>query len=203
MKKKSILAVIALFAAMCLVLGACEGNKKEPSKNGSDPSGSSDALTGSDDAVLINEIYGKNGRYPYITLEAEKDNVSVGDTVNVMLKLNNAENVACFDINIKFDTSVLTLSEYDEANISGFIFETSVIDGGLLFSGFTARTADFDGEDVITLTFNVNSGASADSTVISASASDFMIGTDKSGDVIADLTAVQELSGECAIALTE
>lgn len=235
MNKKYILTIISLFAAVCLVFGACSGSEQNPSENNSedgsvstdaengisDESDSSDADAGSDevtssddstesddstvseDVELINQIYGENPSYPYITLESEKKSVSAGSNVKVSLKLNNAENVACFNMSINFDSSVLSLSEYETVSASGFICEAADYDGIILLAGYTAKTVDFDGEDIVTLYFTVNSNVSADSTVISASASGLLIGTDDSGEVIADLTDVQPVECECVIAITE
>gem|GEM_PF-3123822 len=152
------------------------------------------------DAELIQDIYGDSGDYPYITLKADKESVLPGDKLNVTLAINNSENLACFDIRLTYDTSVLSLAEYEEASIDDFYFETSEVEAGILFSGFTARTSDFDGEDVITFTFDVSAEA-AEGFDINANASQFMIGTDDGGDVIADLTDVVEVSAKLSLSI--
>ncbi|MCH5199179.1 MAG: hypothetical protein J1E34_09780 [Oscillospiraceae bacterium] len=223
MKNRYILSLIALLAAVCLVFGACKGDKNDPSQNNtssgtslSDESGGSEADSGSTesdndtvesstnpDKELIEEIYGENPSYPYITLESDNSSVAPGESVNVSLKINNAQNLACFDLIINYDSSVFSLSEYEEANISSFYFDTFDSGEDIRFSGFTSRTVDFNGETVITLTLTAKADVSAESSVISASATQFMIGTDDSGDVIADLTVVESVAGECTVAIAE
>lgn len=165
MKKKiSILCVILLLASLCGT-GACSARSSDPAAR---------YLGGSES----------------FTLTADKETVSPGDTVTVTLRADNCKNVACFDVRLfPSDNAVLTSSR--EKPVGDFIVTLTEADGGAVLSAIIATTGDIDGQDLMTATFTVAENAvPGDTVTFRAEFSEYLVGTDASGDETADATAL-------------
>ena len=159
MKKVISLFVIAALLCAVTALGACSG--------------------------------GKNTAAPIkgLSLTADQTSVASGKTVTVTLHAEDLEKVACFDVYVTWSDNAV-LGEYKEGDVGELITTLSETeDGGLLFSGIVATTTDIASNDLATITFTVPENASSGDTVtIKAVSSQFLVGTDESGDTTEDVT---------------
>ena len=222
MNKKALISIILILTLLCSVFAGCSkavpssGNKEDASdtetQNASENTDGSvtpasegennenadsqkvETTLKADDEELIEDIYGEEGEYPYITLSADKTEVSASDEANVVLKIHRAQNLACFDIIVSYDTKALKLSDYETENVSDFYFEVSNLEDGILISGFTARTMDFDDQAVINLVFKANPEAEPGSGAVRAAAKHFKVGTDDAGDIIAEVLSKTDIA---------
>ena len=123
-------------------------------------------------------------------LTADKTVVSPGDTVTVTLHAENCKNVACFDVLVS-SSGALEQTESREKDHGDFIVTVSETAVGIQYSAIVATTADIGSLELLTVTYTVSSAAaSGDELTVRADFSQYLVGTDESGDTVADATSL-------------
>lgn len=157
MKKHTILTLFALLAAFSLLFSACGGNKA-PQEEGADHI----VMKRTDDAPLA--------------ADAEFE---------VEVYLNNIENVASFNLDLRFDPQALELVSYRDASVDEMEFITSEGEDILKIAGYTMYTHTFGEELVCTAVFRV---LNADGeTQLSLTPRSISVGTDAAGTDVTEL----------------
>ena len=139
-----------------------------------------------------------------IALAASAKSARPGDTVRVDVLIRPTKNVACFDIAIRFDADVFTLTETEEGRIQNFQFLDNTgknSANAIRISGFTAKTVDFNNDTVYSLVLTVKDGVSAGPTAVSANATLFLVGTDPSGVKTVDVAAENDISANTTVSI--
>ena len=142
---------------------------------------------------------GRQESASYFTLTADRTTCAPGDEVTLTVTLNDMENVACFDLKVKYDPNQLTLKHAEDGSFGDFLIMSNPRTDYVDYYGMSATTYDFTSETIGVLVFTVNEGASGEITV-QAESSMFDIGTDDSGDELTDLA--KEINIESSVSLS-
>lgn len=128
----------------------------------------------------------------YFTLTADPATCAPGDEVTVTVTLNDMENVACFDLKVKYDPDQLTLKQAEDGSAGDFMIMSNPREDYVYYYGMSATTYDFTSETIAVLVFTVNEGASG-KIKVQAESPMFDVGTDDSGDELKDLAEEQTI----------
>ena len=197
MLKKTLSAAIAVVMIMAIPgMTACKGggNGTYKAETTTDENGSvittAQADTSSYEPVTLEPGDKYLGGEENFSLSADKTAVSPGDTVTVTLHAENCKNVACFDLLINA-SAALTGAAGEEKDVGDLITTVSNTTDGILFSAIVATTISIDSLDMLTITYTVAEDAvPGDKLTVEAEFSQYLIGTDESGDQVADGTAL-------------
>lgn len=193
---KKVLSIALVFVMLFSLLGmvACSGGKS--GRDADNPTTEVASVPGETEETGTPEpnTYEPGDSYvggeESFTLSADKSVVAPGDTVTVTLHAQNCKNVACFDLLISADAA-LTEGLGEELESGKFI--TSVIDtpNGIQFSAIVATTSNIDSLDMMTITYKVAADAAPGDTLsVNAAFSQYLVGTDESGENVADATGL-------------
>ena len=201
MKINKLYIAAALLLALTLLFAACA---KPAQPNGTEPSseaGSSENATAEPGTELSNEellsqIYGETQKLPYVYLASDITELKRGDTVDIMVKIADAQNVGAYQLLLTFDETVFSFEKYKEGLIDDLIISSDQLNNQVQTYGITVETVDLYDDTVLTVTLKVADDAAPGDAAVTAEISQFIVGTDDSGDVTADLAAVKEMSAE-------
>ena len=176
-----LLAAALLSAAACL--SSC--SKSKPTS----PTDASSAVSPTDDVTEDPANYEQ-----LISLTADRTSAAPGESVTVTLHVQGYKNVACFDVRmITPDNAALT--EYREKDVGELITTLTETGNDVIFSGIVATTTNIANSDMAAFTYVVSENAkSGDTVTVKAESSQFLIGTDESGDKTQDLTDTIEIA---------
>ena len=216
MKKHTLFALLSVLLIAAMLFGGCGKNKtgqkgaaQDAQNNGTGASVRYETTT-VDYAPIINRIYGTTKPMPSVQMASDAaQEVKAGDTFSVSVTLQDAQNVAAFDFELHYDEKVLTVEKtegYDNPNVimleNAGQEKAKEVKGTILFSGITATTVDMSGDKLFTVTFSVNKGASAGPSDVKLVCTQFLVGTDETGDETADLISVKNLDSTFTVTVS-
>ena len=170
MHMKKVLCV-CLAAVFVLILCSCTKDREENA-------GDTTSETASDTSV------------PVISLVADKETVSPGDTVNVTVNISNAPLTACYEISVFADEklSFVDSRETDKSEMinEGVYNETDT--PYFFMTGIIFSACDLTDNDMFVITYRVSEDAvSGDELSLTVNTSSFHLATDETGDETADI----------------
>ena len=198
MKKFLSVTIAVLMAVSLLGMAACKGDNggNNQTETTTDENGSvtSQPETGTGttafEPVTMEPGDKYVGGWESFTLTADKTTVSPGDTVTVTLHAENCKNVACFDVLITA-SDALTDAAGKEKDPGEFITTVNHLTDGIQFSAIIATTGSIDALDMMTVTYTVSPDAvPGDRLTVEAEFTQYLVGTDESGDDVADATSL-------------
>ena len=197
MRNRKFLTVLCVVLACALLFCGC--NNRGASHEGTDPAVADQSGAQSADERLINEIYRDGKDLPYVYLSADQTKVSAGDTVEVHVMLANSENLAAFRVDVDVDESVFEVQETMDGSISSMTLMSDYSGGLYRTYGFTATTCDVEDGDAGEMILKIKEGTPKGEYVLSGVIKQYLIGTDDSGDTVADLANVKDMTAELSI----
>ena len=208
MKTNKLCIALALLLTFTLLFAACAKPGTQP--DGTEPSseaGSTENPTAEPGTELSNEellsqIYADTETFPYVYLASDVTELKPGDTVDINVKIADAENVGAYQLLLTFDEAVFSFEKYKEGAVEDLIISSDQLNNQVQTYGITVETVDLYDDTVLTVTLKVADGAAPGDTAVTAEISQFIVGTDDSGDVTADLAAVKEMSAEIGLKIT-
>lgn len=206
---KKVFAVVCSIVLLFSVVGmtACSGEKKGNALTATDETGENAYLQSTSDGSLpepdvfstqepVTMAPGKDyvdGTESF-TLSADKTTAAPGETVTLTLHAENCKNVACFDIRFSASEGLTDVSAKEKES-GEFITTVSEIKGGVQYSAIVATTSNIDSLDMLTISYKVAADAApGDVLTVSAEFSQYLVGTDESGDNVADATGLIEVA---------
>ncbi len=126
-------------------------------------------------------------------LTADQETVAPGGTFTVTFRAEHCVNVACFDLLVATPEGC-AVADCAEKEIGDFIMTVSQVTGGVNGTAIVATAADIDALEMMTVTFTVpQTAVSGDKITVEAAFTQFLVGTDGTGDRVADATAFMEV----------
>ncbi len=197
MRNRKLLTVLCVVLYCALLFCGC--NNRGASQEGTDPAVADQSGAQSADERLINEIYRDGKALPYVYLSADQTKVSAGDTVEVHVMLANSENLAAFRVDVDVDESIFEVEKTADGKVSELTMMSDYSDGLFRTYGYTATTFDVEDGDAGAMFLKIKEGTPAGEYVLSGVIKQYLIGTDDSGDTVADLANVKDMTAELSI----
>ena len=115
--------------------------------------------------------------------------IAAGDLVDVTVRMNAREKVACFQFEVVSDKDLVRV-ESEQLDVGGFIVMENPVGNTDTIAGYVAAVEDVEERDFYLLTYMIPEEAeSGDEFVISLNCSQYLIGLDEYGDETKDLCA--------------
>lgn len=126
-------------------------------------------------------------------LTADQETVAPGGTFTVTFHAEHCVNVACFDLLVAAPEGC-AVADCAEKEIGDFIMTVSQVTGGVNGTAIVATAADIDALEMMTVTYTVpQTAVSGDKITVEAAFTQFLVGTDGTGDRVADATPFMEV----------
>ena len=210
MKNRKLSVLCCLLLALSLLFCSC--GKEKPEAQGTDPANSEASASEVPSVTrapkrkneeIIHEIESSRSVLPYIYLVGAPTEVKPGETFSIDIHIAEAENTAAYQLELPYDTEMFELVKTQIGAVEGIQTIENPEVGYYMFYGITATTTDIEDSVVMTLTFAVNDSTPADTYEFLVHVTQFLIGTDDSGDEVGDLVKLKDISGAFNLTVTE
>ncbi len=200
--------LIPMFIVLCIaaLLCACDKSGGESADSATDAANvstesgnrvstaESTAARSEKDESLVYQIYGDTKSLPHLSVIADKTSVSAGDEITLTYTLYDADNMASLEFDTDFDSGVFSVQKKSEKSFDEYYSYTNEAPGSVLYAGFTSQTIDLNDAVVFTVVLKADDKAAAGDYDINCKVTQFMVGTDETGNEIANVAAVKDLS---------
>lgn len=183
-----------LSVAMCVILllsvcifASCGKNE-----------GTYNAVTESDTTAELTEHASEKG-IPVVAFTADKTEAVPGEEITVTFRMSDAEWLACFSTELKYDPQSFSVKDHKAYTSDGFYDMFSDEDGTISYYGYVLETIDIDDADILSVTFTVSEDAEPGTEAsIVLGIPEMKLGTDKGG---AETYEVCESYGSFAVSV--